>query len=88
VLGLTKEAKKTSVDRYLAEVMGIGVELMDEYDRLLTLELTEEPDVYQNMLEELMTKCLGPDNKILPEYKEKFEAVARRFDEYEDNYVW
>lgn len=88
VLGLTKEVKKTSVDRYLAALMGIGDELMDEYDRLMTLELTEEPDVYQDMLDELMTKCLGPDNKIQHKYREKFEAVARRFDDYEDSYVW
>ena len=88
VLGLTKEVKKTSVDNYLAALMGIGDELMDEYDRLLSLELTDEPDVYQEMLEELMTKCLGPDNKIQHKYKEKFEVVARRFDDYEDSYVW
>ena len=88
VLGLTKEVKKTSVDNYLAALMGIGDELMDEYDRLLSLELTDEPDVYQDMLEELMTKCLGPDNKIQHKYKEKFDVVARRFDEYEDNYAW
>lgn len=54
----------------------------------MALELTEEPDVYQDMLDELMTKCLGPDNKIQHKYREKFEAVARRFDDYEDNYVW
>ena len=88
MLGLTKEVKKTSVDNYLAALMGIGDELMDEYDRLLSLELTDEPDVYQDMLEELMTKCLGPDNKIQHKYKEKFEVVARRFDDYEDSYVW
>lgn len=88
VLGLGKESKPTAVDSYLAALMGTGDELMDEYDKLLTLELTDEPDVYQGLLEALMTKCLGPDRKIQPKYKEKFEAVARRFDDYEDSYVW
>ena len=51
--------------------MGAG----DEYDKLLTIELTEEPDVYQEMLEELMARCLGPDGRLQARYKEKFDEV-------------
>ena len=59
-----------------------------EYQRLLCLDLTEEPDVYQEMLESLRERTAGPDGRVKPEYKDKFEAVATRFDEYEDNYEW
>lgn len=95
VLGLTKAVKKTSVDKYLAELMGTGDELkgtddplIDEYNKLLTIDLTEAPDVYQAMLDELLERSLGPDGRVRPEYKEIFTKVAERIDEYEDNYIW
>lgn len=59
-----------------------------EYDSLLSMELVKEPDVYQEMLESLRERTAGPDGRVKPEYKDKFEAVATRFDEYEDNYEW
>lgn len=62
--------------------------VMREYDRLLALELTEEPDVYQDLLDEVREQSLGADGRVTDKYREKFEAVATRFDEYEDNYDW
>jgi hypothetical protein len=88
VLGLNKEVKKTSVDKYLAELMGTGDELKDEYNKLLNLDLTEEPDVYQEMLDELRERSLGADGRVRPEYKEIFTRTAERIDDYEDNYTW
>lgn len=62
--------------------------LVDEYNKLLKLDLTEEPDVYQAMLDELRERSVGTDGRVRPEYKEIFTKVAERFDEYEDNYTW
>jgi len=92
VLG-TEETRETGVDKAL-ELLDIELgkiekdEIEAEYDRLLTIELTDEPDVYQDMLVALLERSSGPNGKVLPKYREKFEAVAKRFDEYEDNYVW
>ena len=100
VLG-AEVTRKTSVDEALElidtelnkieeakEVEEVKDEIEAEYDKLLTIELTDEPDVYQDMLVALLERSSGPNGKVLPKYREKFEAVARRFDEYEDNYVW
>ncbi|NMA23560.1 MAG: hypothetical protein GX938_08680 [Spirochaetales bacterium] len=65
-----------------------GDPFVAEYDKLLHIELTREPDYYQDLLEGLRTRTAGPDGRVKPEYKDKFEAVATRFDEYEDNYQW
>ena len=62
--------------------------LVDEYNKLLKLDLTEEPDVYQEMLDKLREQSVGLDGRVRPEYKEIFTKVAERFDEYEDNYTW
>lgn len=62
--------------------------LVDEYNKLLTIDLTEEPDVYQAMLDELRERSVGTDGRVRPEYKEIFMKVAERIDEYEDNYIW
>jgi len=92
VLG-TEVTRETGVDKAL-ELLNIELgkveedEIEAEYDKLLTIELTDEPDVYQDMLVALLERSSGPNGKVLPKYREKFEAVAKRFDEYEDNYVW
>lgn len=92
VLG-TEVMRETSVDKAL-ELLDIELgkvekdEIEAEYDKLLAIELTDEPDVYQDMLVALLERSSGPNGKVLPKYREKFEAVAKRFDEYEDNYVW
>lgn len=62
--------------------------LVDEYNKLLKLDLTEEPDVYQEMLDKLREQSVGTDGRVRPEYKEIFTKVAERIDEYEDNYTW
>jgi hypothetical protein len=69
-------------------VLDAGDPFLLEYDKLLNIEMTEEPDVYQDMLEALRERTAGPDGRVKPDYKEKFEAVATRFDDYEDNYEW
>jgi hypothetical protein len=40
------------------------------------------------MLENLRERTVGPDGRVKPDYKKKFEAVATRFDNYEDTYQW
>ena len=94
VLG-AEETRETGVDKALELLeieLGKAEEVKDEieaeYDKLLAIELTEEPDIYQDMLVALLERSSGPNGKVLPKYREKFEAVAKRFDEYEDNYVW
>ena len=67
---------------------GTGDPLLAEYDKLLAIEMTDEPDVYQAMLDELRERTVGPDGRVKAEYKQKFEAVATRFDDYEDGYEW
>lgn len=62
--------------------------LVDEYNKLLKLDLTEEPDVYQAMLDELRERSIGTDGRVRPEYKEIFTKTAERIDAYEDNYSW
>ena len=66
----------------------VNDKLVDEYNKLLKLDLTEEPDVYQEMLDKLREQSVGTDGHVRPEYKEIFTKVAERFDEYEDNYTW
>lgn len=62
--------------------------LVDGYNKLLKLDLTEEPDVYQAMLDELRERSIGADGRVRPEYKEIFTKTAERIDAYEDNYSW
>ena len=62
--------------------------LVDGYNKLLKLDLTEEPDVYQAMLDELRERSIGTDGRVRPEYKEIFTKTAERIDAYEDNYSW
>ncbi len=72
----------------ITTVIEAGDPLMEEYDRLLALELTEEPDVYQDLLDKVREQSLGADGRVTDKYRDKFIAVATRFDEYEDNYQW
>lgn len=65
-----------------------GDPFIAEYDKLLHIELTEEPDYYQDLLEGLRTSTAGPDGRVKDKYKDKFDEVATRFDDYEDNYQW
>ena len=85
------DSSATSMDNIL---QSISVELssrdavMMEYDRLLKIELIDEPDVYQEMLDQVREQSLGADGRVTEKYKDKFEAVATRFDKYEDEYDW
>lgn len=72
----------------VTESLEQGDPLLYEYDRLMAIEMTEEPDVYQDMLEALRERTAGPDGRVTEKYKEKFDAVATRFDNYEDTYQW
>lgn len=65
-----------------------GDQILYEYDRLLALEMTEEPDVYQDLLDMVREQSVGADGRVTDKYLSKFEAVATRFDDYEDNYIW
>lgn len=57
------------------------------YD-LLKMELTEEPDVYQEMVDNWRDSIAGTDGRVMEAYKSLFEQVASRIDKYEDNYQW
>lgn len=59
-----------------------------EGQKLLKLVLTQEPDIYQQMVDDWREKIVGPDGRVKAEYLELFNAVAERFDDYEDNYQW
>ena len=87
VLGVAV-TKQPCVDDMLSKLTS-SLQMVDaDYDALLQLELTDEPDVYQEMLDALRERCLGSNGKVQLRYVDKFEAVARRFDDYEDSYVW
>lgn len=95
VLQQTREplgrGKTSSIDEMLGSLtvaLESGDPLIAEYDRLLDIEFTEEPDYYQDLLEGLRTSTAGPDGRVKDKYKEKFDEVATRFDDYEDNYQW
>lgn len=99
VLGLTigRDAV-SSTDSYLASLLAEPVqevptqEQADEYlcrgNELLSMELTEEPDVYQDMVDSWRDSITGNNGKVKPEYIELFNKVAERIDTYEDNYTW
>ncbi len=90
VLGI-KSDKTSNLDKAL-DVMKQQLSSEDTtltaYQKLLNIELTEEPDVYQDMLLALLDKSVGLDGRVKPKYKEVFNEIARRFDDYEDSYVW
>lgn len=62
--------------------------LVAEYERLLKIELVDNPDIYQEMLYSVMDMSRGDDGRVSAKYRELFEQVAKRFDNYEDNYEW
>ena len=66
--------------------------LMDELTKLLEMEWTEDPDVYDKMIEDLKGRALqDPNNlysKIRPEYYEIHSKLVDKWSEYEDNYDW
>ena len=81
----------SSLDNMLASIseqLSSRDAVLMEYDRLLALELTEDPDVYQDLLDKVREQSLGADGRVTDKYREKFDAVATRFDDYEDNYQW
>lgn len=63
-------------------------EILVEYQMLLELDLTGDPDEYQNKLDDLRERSAGPDGRVADQYREIFEQVATRIDNYEDNYEW
>lgn len=99
LLGLTigRDAV-SSTDSYLASLLEEPVQegstqgQVDEYlcrgNELLSMELTEEPDVYQDMVDSWRDSITGNNGKVKPEYIELFNKVAERIDTYEDNYTW
>jgi len=94
VLGTAAPRRRASeqlldvLDSSMQHLMDSEDKLLAEYNKLLQLTLTEEPDVYQNKLEKLMEQSMGPDNKVQPRYVDIFRKVAEKFDEYEDSYTW
>lgn len=67
-------------------------ELSTELYRMLTMELSDIPDVYQDMLSSIRVKIsIDPsvgDSKVKLTYKELYDKVLNRFDCYEDDYAW
>lgn len=92
ILGEVKEPPKHSLLDAFKESIHIldGTEdiIEQEYDKLLHLELTMIPDVYQELLDKVRSKCLDNVGKVIPQYLDKFNEVATKFDDYEDNYKW
>ena len=66
----------------------VNADYMQEYCRLLDMELTEEPDVYHDMLDKLLSKTSAPGGKAASGYKDVYNQVLERLDDYEDNYQW
>lgn len=66
--------------------------LMDDMIKLLEMEWTEDPDVYDKMIEDLKERALqDPNNlysKIRPEYSEVYNKLVDKWSDYEDNYDW
>ena len=66
--------------------------LMDELTKLLEMEWTEDPDVYDKMIEDLKERALqDPNNlysKIRPEYSDVYNKLLDKWADYEDNYDW
>lgn len=58
------------------------------YNNLLSLDLTEEPDVYNSMLDDLEARSAGPDGRVKPEYRDIYMKVLERLNHYEDTYQW
>lgn len=92
VLGINKSVDtQSSTDRYLEMVLAGTDEcdpLLTEGQRLLNIELTEEPDVYQEMVDAWRECLIGPEGRVSSEYLELFNRVAERIDKYEDEYTW
>ena len=76
------------MDKLLPPIEEADKGIVDEFKRLLEIELTEEPDVYNDMLDELEERCAGPDGRVKSEYKDIYMQVLERFNDYEDNYQW
>lgn len=86
-----RRGKLSSIDEMLGSITTVleqGDPILYEYDRLMTIEMTEEPDVYQDLLDRVREQSVGADGRVTDKYLSKFEAVATRFDDYEDNYIW
>jgi len=66
----------------------ISTDIVADFKKLLEIEMTEEPDVYQDMLDKLVDTCADSFGKVLSQYKDIFNQVSTRFDNYEDNYKW
>ena len=103
ILGTGKDSKADSTDSYFASVLGgldnakyVQEETTEEAPKtptdrgqeLLEMELVQEPDVYQALVDEWRESIAGPDGRVKAEYLDLFNAVAERFDDYEDNYSW
>lgn len=89
VLGRDTRGRKTiDMMDFMNEIMKPKDEIVAEYEALEKLELVDEPDVYQEMLEAIREKSAGLDGKVKPCYADIFDKVAKRIDEYEDNYKW
>lgn len=88
ILNIHKETTH-STDIYISAMLGESTDsVVDEFKQLLEIELTEEPDVYNDMLDELEERCAGPDGRVKSEYKDIYMQVLERFNDYEDNYQW
>lgn len=87
----TKSRKTTTKDsvrkRIVQELSSIDV-MLQEYNKLMQIDLVDEPDVYQDLLQDLQDRCMSHGEWLDPVYRQKYLEVATKFDEYEDNYDW
>ena len=98
VLGLNnKTGKVGAADSYIATILSHksgaiskdkDKDLQEQGQELLEMELTQEPEVYQDLVDKWREQLVGPDGRVSAEYLELFNAVAERIDTYEDNYTW
>ncbi len=90
IVGKAEPAAKPVATKVLDyfEMMESEASLLARYQDLLVIEMTDVPDVYQDALEDLRVQSSSPDGKLRRDYRDIFNQVATRFDDYEDNYNW
>lgn len=79
------------------EIMAGDNTIPAELSKWLTVELTEEPDYYQDTIYEQLKDKYRPvieinQDTLMPvyddTYKQVLNLILERFDDYEDNYDW
>lgn len=91
VMGIEDPPRPSAVQSLLdsmEEVSAEATSLMHEFERLLEMEFTESPDVYEEMQNALMEQGKGPDGGVVPMYREINSKITEKWSAYEDQYEW